>query len=176
LFYIRAMGHRAHVNPNPNESPGDPVMNVLASFNRLKTLPGGTWLFSRGVCAAAPYFGSIRPHVLELAPGHAKVSIKKRRAVENHLKTVHAIAMCNMAELAGGLMTDVSIPKGARWIPAGMTVQYLKKAKTDLTAVADGSQIGWSQNGDVVVPVSVFDTAGEKVFQAEIRMNIKQPA
>jgi len=34
-----------------------------------------------------------------------------------------------MAELAGGLMTDVSIPKGARWIPAGMTVAYVKKRR-----------------------------------------------
>lgn len=149
-------------------------MNALASFNRLKTLPGGTWLFSRAICLAAPYFVSISPHVQELEPGHARVTVKKRRAVENHLRTVHAIAMCNMAELAGGLMTDVSIPRGARWIPAGMTVQYLKKARTDLTALADGSGIDWSVSGDVVVPVNVFDTAGEPVFRAEIRMNIKQ--
>ena len=57
------------------------------------------------------------------------VFMKKRRAVTNHLKTVHAIAMCNMAELAGGLMTEVSLPQGKRWIPSGMTVKYLKRLK-----------------------------------------------
>lgn len=148
-------------------------MNALATFNRLKNIPGGTWLFSKGLCTAAPYFSSISPHVQELAQGHAKISIKKRRSVENHLKTVHAIAMCNMAELAGGLMTDVSVPKGARWIPAGMTVQYLKKAKTDLVAVADGSAIDWTRGGNVLVPVAVFDTEGQKVFHADITMNVK---
>ncbi|HEX6591528.1 MAG TPA: hotdog fold domain-containing protein [Moraxellaceae bacterium] len=149
------------------------MMNALAMFNRLKPLPAGTWLFSRGVCAAAPYFKSIRPHVTELRPGLVTVAMRKRRAVENHLHTVHAIAMCNMAELAGGLLTDVSIPAGARWIPAGMKVQYLAKAKTDLVATADGSGVDWSREGDVVVTVMVRDTGGKDVFRADISMNVK---
>ncbi|WP_269431109.1 DUF4442 domain-containing protein [Photobacterium gaetbulicola] len=41
----------------------------------------------------------------------------------NHLNAVHAIAMFNMAELAGGMMTDVSIPVNSRWIPVGMMVE-----------------------------------------------------
>ena len=110
-----------------------------------------------------------------LEPGYSKVTIKNRRSVQNHLKTVHAIAMCNMAELAGGMMTDISIPKAARWIPAGMTVKYVRKAKTDLTAIADGSEIDWSTEGDIVVPVKVPDTADEIVFTADITMNLKQP-
>lgn len=146
-------------------------MNALANFNRLKNLPGGTWLFSRGVCIAAPYFASIGPHVEVLAPNHAKVSIKKRRAVTNHLGTVHAIAMCNMAELAGGLMTDVSIPPTHRWIPKGMTVEYLKKAETDLVATARlATTPDFSRAGDYPVQVDVTDTAGETVFRAVITM------
>ena len=140
---------------------------------RLPVLPGGSRLFSLGVCQAAPYFRSIRPHVTELAPGKATVFMRKRRAVENHLHTVHAIAMCNMAELAGGLMTDVSVPAGARWIPAGMKVQYLAKAKTDLVATADGSTIDWGVPGNIEVPVLVHDTAGTLVFRADITMNVK---
>jgi len=56
--------------------------------------------------------------------------------VLNHIGTVHAIAMCNMAELAGGTMTEVTVPATHRWIPKGMTVEYLKKAETDLIAIA----------------------------------------
>lgn len=149
------------------------MMNTLATFNRLKGLPGGKRLFSFGVCRAAPYFATIHPLVTELAPGHARVAVRKQRRVENHLKTVHAIVMCNMAELAGGLMTDVSVPAGARWIPSGMTVSYLRKAKTDLVATAEGGGIDWARGGDVVVPVLVHDTAGELVFRADITMNVK---
>jgi hypothetical protein len=86
---------------------------------------------------------------------------------------VHAIALCNAAELAGGTMTDVSIPQGAKWIPKGMTVEYLAKAKSNIRAVADGSGIDWSTAGDKIVPVDIFDEGEVKVFTARITMNVK---
>ena len=148
-------------------------MNTLAMYQRISKLPMGARIFSKAVCFAAPYFSSIKPKISQLKPGLCQVHMKKRRAVQNHMKTVHAIAMCNMAELSAGLMMDVSIPQGARWIPAGMEVKYLKKAKTHLTAVADGAAIDWQTQGDVLVPVSVTDTHNELVFSAQVRMNIK---
>ncbi|GAA3927938.1 hotdog fold domain-containing protein [Litoribacillus peritrichatus] len=148
-------------------------MDALKLFNKFKSVPQGTKLFSKAVCVIAPYFGSIKPHMTELRPGYCEVKMKNRRSVQNHLKTVHAIAMCNMAELAGGTMTDVSIPKGSRWIPAEMTVKYVKKAKTDLVAIADGSNVDWHTQGNVVVPVVIKDTHGEVVFTADISMNLK---
>src|SRR5690606_41374833 len=72
-----------------------------------------------------------------------------------------------------GMMTNVSIPAGARWIPKGMTVEYLAKAKTDLTAVASGEGVDWSSAGDKVVPVVVTDTEGKTVVTAQITMNVK---
>ena len=95
----------------------------------------------------------------------------KRRAVLNHLGTVHAIAMCNMAELAGGTMTEVTVPATHRWIPNGMTVEYLKKAKTDLIAIATPeAEPDWSKAGEYKVNVVVQDTQGEVVFRALITM------
>ena len=148
-------------------------MNNLQLFNRLSKLPMGIFLFSKALCFIAPYFASIKPRIQTLKANECTVYIKKRRSVQNHIGTVHAIAMCNMAELAGGLMTDVSIPKGARWIPAGMTVKYLKKAKTHLTARADGSQIDWSVAGNKEVPVYVKDSNDQEVFSALITMDVK---
>ena len=148
-------------------------MDTLKLYKKLIQMPMGSRLFSKAVCVAAPFFGSIKPHMTELRPGYCRVEMKNRRSVQNHLKTVHAVAMCNMAELAGGTMTEVSVPKGSRWIPSGMSVKYLKKAKTDLVAVSDGSQIDWHTQGSVIVPVVVTDTAGITVFTAEITMNLK---
>ena len=148
-------------------------MNTLAMYQRFSKLPMGTRLFSKAVCIAAPYFSSIKPNISQLKPGLCQVNMKKRRAVQNHMKTVHAIAMCNMAELSAGLVMDVSIPKGARWIPAGMEVKYLKKAKSHLTAIANGEDIDWQTQGDVFVPVGVTDVNNQLVFSAQVRMNIK---
>ncbi|WP_406827856.1 hotdog fold domain-containing protein [Microbulbifer sp. ARAS458-1] len=127
---------------------------------------------SKIVCFNAPYFSSIKPRFTQIQPGLVEVKLKKRRAVENHIKTVHAIAMCNAAELAGGVCLDVSLNGNFRWIPVGMTVQYLKMAKTDLRAVSRVDDFHWDSAQDVVMPVSVFDTNGEEVFHADITMRI----
>ncbi|AOJ04378.1 MULTISPECIES: hotdog fold domain-containing protein [Burkholderia] len=133
----------------------------------------GAAQFSKMVCQMAPFFGTIEPQVVELQPGRAEAKVGFRREITNHLGTVHAIALCNAAELVAGLMTQVSIPDGLRWIPKGMTVEYLAKAKTDVTAVADGSAVDWQSEGDKIVPVEVTDAEGKTVFTARITMNIK---
>lgn len=133
----------------------------------------GPETFSTMVCGAAPYFETITPVFRELEPGHAAVSVPFRREITNHLGTVHAIALCNSAELVGGTMTDASIPEGWRWIPKAMQVQYLAKAKTDVVAVADGKQLKWDEAGDVNVPVTISDANGVEVFKAVITMNIR---
>ncbi|SVE42314.1 uncharacterized protein METZ01_LOCUS495168 [marine metagenome] len=104
------------------------MQKTLKLYQSLTHLPLGKIIFSKILCFLTPYFSSIKPSIKELKINRCVVFMKKRRAVTNHLKTVHAIAMCNMAELAGGLMTEVSLPQGKRWIPSGTTVKYLKKA------------------------------------------------
>src|SRR5438552_5057154 len=101
---------------------------ALKLFRRLGGNPAGRWLFSRFLCRQAPYFGSIAPTIEVLEPGRCVARMRHRRAVQNHIGTVHAIACCNLAELVAGVGTDVSVPASMRWIPKGMAVQYLKKA------------------------------------------------
>jgi len=144
---------------------------LLSYWQRLSGLPFGKWFFSRLVCWKAPYFSSIRPSITDLRPGYCEVHITKRRAVLNHIGTVHAIAMCNMAEIAGGTMTDVTIPTTHRWIPKKMTVEYLKKAETDLKAVAKLNPIPqFSSASELPVNVTVTDRNDQTVFKAVITM------
>ncbi len=144
---------------------------VLAIWQKLSRLPGGAWLFSRLLCLKAPYFGSIRPRFEELRAGYCRIRFAKRRAVLNHIGTVHAIAMCNLAELAGGTMTEATIPATHRWIPKGMTVEYLKKASTGVIGIATPllGAVG-AEAADYPVGVEVRDTQGELVFRATIVM------
>ena len=144
---------------------------TLSSWQRLSKNSAGKWVFSRLVCWKAPYFSSIRPAFIELRPGYCEVRIKKRRAVLNHIGTVHAIAMCNMAELAGGTMTDVTIPSTYRWIPKGMKVEYIKKAETDLKAVAEIMPVPqFDAATEIPVTVTVTDVDNQTVFSAVITM------
>lgn len=149
------------------------MRKTLKLYKKAINYPFGKKLFGLGICLNAPYFLSIRPKIIEIESNYVEIKIKKRKAVTNHINTVHAIAMCNMAEFAGGLMTEVSVKDKSRWIPSGMTVKYLKKAKSDLTAISDGTGIDWSKEGETLVPVIIKDKNDETVFTAEITMNIK---
>jgi hypothetical protein len=71
------------------------------------------------------------------------------------------------------MMTDASVPTGAKWIPKGMVVEYLAKAKTNIRAIADGSTVDWATAGDKIVPVDIFDEGDVKVFTAKITMGVK---
>jgi len=145
---------------------------LLALYRRFSRWPGGRWLFTRAVCFKAPYFGSISPLFTVLEPGRCEATIRDRRRLHNHIGTVHAIALCNLAELTAGVMTDASLPAGMRWIPKGMTVQYLKKATGTLRGVATPTIALETRDSGYELPVNVdvFDAAGERVFNAEIRM------
>ena len=145
---------------------------LLALYRKLQRWPGGAWLFSRAVCFKAPYFASIAPRFTLLEAGRCEATIPDRRAVHNHIGTVHAIALCHLAELCGGVMTDASLPADMRWIPKGMTVSYLKKAKGRLRGVATPEipLVSASSGYDLPVNVDVFDADGVKVFNARILM------
>ena len=146
-------------------------MNIYQTCTRL---PLGRTIFSKLICFKAPYFGSIKPLFLELRPGYSEILLKKRRSVTNHLNSVHAIAMCNVSELAAGTMLEASIPKNLRWIPKGMTVSYLKIAKTDLKAVCEIPVADMSKPGDCPMKVNVTDANGDLVFNAVINMYLSE--
>jgi uncharacterized protein (TIGR00369 family) len=149
---------------------GRGVNRALVFWQRCEGLPFGKAHFSRVVCWKAPYFGTISPRFEELRPGFARVSMKKRRGVQNHIGTVHAIAMCNLAELAAGTMTEVSIPAAMRWLPKGMQVEYLKKAETGVEATATLAEVGEGPGREVPVTVEIRDAAGVVVCRAVITM------
>jgi acyl-coenzyme A thioesterase PaaI-like protein len=145
---------------------------TLRAWMRAQRSAFGRWLFARTVSRRAPYFGTIRPRFLDLQPKLCRVSMKKRRAVENHIGTVHALAMGNLCELAAGMCTEVTIPVAMRWIPRGMTIEYLAKAGTDVTATARLEKTEWHGAENVSVPVSVHDTDGKEVVRAVISMYV----
>lgn len=91
--------------------------------------------------------------------------------VYNHLHTVHAIASCNAAEMAMGMLMEATVPTTHRWIPKAMNVQYLAKATTSLRATAELAPPDFAtitEGTDVVVPVSITDRNGVEVVHADI--------
>ena len=140
-------------------------------WKRLAKQPGGSRLFSAAAMVRVPYFASIVPHVVRMEPGFAEVTVPKWFFVYNHLHTVHAIASCNAAEIAMGMLMEATVPTSHRWIPKSMNVAYRQKATTSLRAQArlDPPDFTTLTDGtEIVVPVSVVDKSGAEVVHADI--------
>lgn len=107
---------------------------LLGWWRRLAPLPGGKWVFSKLVGWKAPYSGSVGPRVEELEPGWCRVAIRERRALRNPFRSIHAVALMNVAEAASGLATLAALPGDVRGIITRLEIEYSKKARGRIVA------------------------------------------
>lgn len=146
---------------------GVPMNKTLGLYQRLAQYPLGKKIFGMGLTLRAPYFASIHPIIADLKPGYCQVIMKDRRSVRNHIGSIHAGAMCTLSELAGGLAVEATIPEGFRWIPKGMSVDYVKKAKGTITGICKFTP-EILVPGDVQLPLELLDESGDVVLRAVI--------
>jgi acyl-coenzyme A thioesterase PaaI-like protein len=138
-------------------------------WDRLSQLPGGKAIFSRVIGMAAPYTSTIGAKAVELRPGYCKVVMADRRAVRNHLRCVHAIALANLVEVTGNLALAYSLPDDGRFIIAGMSMEYVKKARGRITGVCECPIVDTSERREHEIHVELFDPGGDVVVRGTLR-------
>jgi acyl-coenzyme A thioesterase PaaI-like protein len=152
-----------------------PGAKVTAAWKRLSPLPGGRWLFSVMVGRTAPYTGTIGARVEQFGDGHCVVSLRDRRAVRNHLNSVHAVALVNLAEMVSGLAMMSALPAGVRGIVVGLSIDYLKKARGTLMAETRTTVPPVTTPTDHELVASIRDTDGIEVARARIQWRLAPP-
>jgi acyl-coenzyme A thioesterase PaaI-like protein len=154
------------------------MAQTLAMWTKLAAVPGGKRVFAAAMCLRVPYFRTVLPTVRELRPGYSEVTAPKWWGVHNHIGTFHAIAACNLAEVALGMLAEATLPDTHRWLPKGMTVEYVAKAETSLRAVAELPEIpAFGDDGfELPVPVTISDTRGMPVVTGTITIWVTRKA
>lgn len=138
-------------------------------WDRLAPLPGGKRLFSKVLGVAVPYTGTIAAEVEELGAGRAVTRLRDRRAVRNHLGSIHAIALANLAELTGNLAVAYTMPDDARFIVAGMSLEYPKKARGTVSGRCECPIDIGTERREYEISVSLTDATGDEVVRARLR-------
>ena len=142
---------------------------VRGAWDRLAKIPGGNRVFSHLIGRLAPYTGTMGAVVQDLGRGYARVTLTDRKAVRNHLSCVHAVALANLVELTGNIALAYSLPDDARFIVAGMNLDYVKKARGTITGECQIPAIESSARSEYDVPVTLKDPSGELVVKGMLK-------
>jgi acyl-coenzyme A thioesterase PaaI-like protein len=146
-----------------------PGREMRAAWGRFRRLPFGDRLFSWALGRMVPYSGSIGAVVRDLSPGHARVELADRRKVRNHLSSIHAVALMNLAELSTGLALNTGLPDDARGILVRLTIEYVKKARGTLTSECSVEAPKTNERREVDVEAVIRDASGDVVAKAAAR-------
>lgn len=147
------------------DAPGG---TIALWWARLSGKPGGRALFSMLIGRMAPYTGSIGARAEELSPGYARWSLRDRKRVRNHLHSIHAIALVNLAEVASGTAMLMALPPRVRGIVTGLSITYLKKARGTVTAECRCEVPPITSETSCDVHAEVRDASGDVVARAAV--------
>lgn len=148
------------------EKMSSPESIIRKQWEAWSGRPGGRRIFSMLLGRVVPYTGSMGATVQELRPGYARATLRDRRKVRNHLRSVHAIALMNLAELTTGLALNFHLPESARSILKGLSIECHKKARGTLTAEATAPVLADNAERDLQIETAIRDQAGDVVATA----------
>ncbi|WP_437682702.1 DUF4442 domain-containing protein [Sorangium sp. So ce131] len=152
-----------------------PNTNLIArSIAPLKLLPpflrarAQTAIFQRLV----PFTGTAGIQFDEVGLEQVALRLASRRKVQNHIGGVHAAAAALLAETATGFVVAVNLPDGKLPLLRSMKVDYKRRAKGGLRAIARLSPeqrqaLADQPKGDVTVAVTVTDESGASPMECE---------
>ena len=119
-----------------------------------------------------PYTGSTDPRVEVLEPGFARISIRQKRRLEQHLGSIHAVALMNVAEFASGAAMSTALPAGYRGIVTKMSIEYFKKARGTCTAESRPVLPDLRVEAEHDFVSEITDEAGDVVARAIVRWRL----
>ncbi len=143
-------------------SPQPSIGEALSAlWQEAKGTSEGRLEFSKALGQMVPYTGSIGAVVRELTPGSAFVELAEHPAILNHLASIHAVALMNLAELTTGLALLPSLGGDVRGILRGLTISYEKKARGLLVAAAHVTLPEITEDIEMQVEATITDEEGD---------------
>ncbi len=110
------------------------ITDIYKYWKKWGNTATGRWLFNRLIPFINPYTGALKAKVMDIRKGYARMELKDRRGIRNHLNSIHAIALTNLGEFTSGLALISLFTGNMRGIPIEIKINFVKKARGRLIA------------------------------------------
>lgn len=152
-----------------------PTTFIQTGWKNLSKLPGGKRLFSVLAGKYIPYTGSVCPLVEKMQTGEVVVSMQDRRAIRNHLKSIHALALANLGEFTTGLSLYSQLKQNEKAILVKLETQYLKKARGKLHSVTSFKiPESFQSDTDFLLEAEIKNAQNETVSKVQATWRVRQ--
>jgi len=154
-------------------SVGQQLLNLV---NKLSAIPGGHFIFNRIIARKIPYSATIGARVVVLEPGYAKLILKDKKSIRNHLNSIHAVALTNFGEITSGMALNTGLPANVRGIVIQICTDYVKKARGTLVAECRCELPTVTNDMDYTVEAVIKDQEQDVVAKVTVlwRLGLKQ--
>ncbi|GAA0308323.1 DUF4442 domain-containing protein [Psychrobacter aestuarii] len=152
-----------------NDAVQDTVPPIRNQFTRLlaltKYLPAKvrSSILSKTFGKMVPYVGTTGLHYETVTASEVIVSLNNRKAVQNHIGSIHAVAVTLLAETATGFVLGINLPADRVLLIKSYSVHFYRPLKQgQVAAVASLSEaqrleIINTPKGEMVIPCVIDD-------------------
>jgi len=144
------------------------ITDIYRYWQKLEGNTAGRWLFNHLIPFINPYTGSLKASIVEMRKGYTRIELKDRRAIRNHLNSIHAIALTNLGEFSSGLALISLFPENMRGIPVEIKINFYKKARGTLTAQCTTSLPVFNEEIEHRVVAIIKDAENDEVASVNV--------
>ena len=151
------------------ERPNSTLKPISNQFTKLlsitKYLPAGarSSVLSKAFGKVVPYVGTTGIYYETVDPNQVVVSLNNSKAVQNHIGSVHAVAITLLAETATGFILGLNLPADRVLLIKSYSVNFYRPIKKgQMAAIASLSDeqrldILNTPKGEMVIPCVIHD-------------------
>ncbi|HCT74541.1 MULTISPECIES: DUF4442 domain-containing protein [Psychrobacter] len=154
---------------SPVEKPNSTLKPISNQFTKLlsvtKYLPASarSGILSKAFGKVVPYVGTTGVYYETVEPNQVVVSLNNTKAVQNHIGSIHAVAITLLAETATGFILGLNLPSDRVLLIKSYAVNFYRPIKKgQIAAVASLSDeqrldILNTPKGEMVIPCVIHD-------------------
>ena len=153
----------------PTEKPSSTLKPISNQFSKLlsvtKYLPASarSSILSKAFGKVVPYVGTTGIYYETVDPNQVVVSLNNNKTVQNHIGSIHAVAITLLAETATGFILGLNLPSDRILLIKSYSVNFYRPIKKgQIAAVASLSDeqrldILNTPKGEMVIPCVIHD-------------------